>query len=150
MFNSCKEELFIHNFKRMYYIEITKIEFDSHQQSTALTIKGSLKLHCITFHPDGTIQSSKDICDCNECFVGNMMSCEYGKDDNDIDNDIDNDSDNEVYSEGEDENDERIDIADVVKIGDVIALRTPRDVHESFYLCVVKEVTTAFEDVFDS
>ena len=60
---------------------------------------------------------------------------EYGNDNNDIDEDEvnldeNNDSDNEVYSEREDEDD------DVLKPGDVIALRTPQDVHGSF-ICVL-------------
>ena len=34
--------------------------------------------------------------------------------------------------------------------GQVIALRTPRDVHENFYLCVVDKVIKASEDTFNS
>ena len=169
-------------FDRMYYTEITQNNFDSQTCPDPFPIPGSQKLHCIAFHPDGTIQTSRDICDCDDCFSGDMLNCQYRNDSNEEDDSDDreenedddedmcseddsdsddqeantdnddggSDGDNDEDVDCEDEDDARINAADIVIPGQVIALRSPRDVHESFYLCVVDKVVKASEDTFYS
>ena len=36
-------------------------------------------MHCIEIHKDGTFEMSHEVCDCYECFMGNLSSCLCGK-----------------------------------------------------------------------
>ena len=55
-------------FERMYYTEVTQASYDLQIRPEELPIKGSQKVHCIAFHPDGTVQTRHDICDLlNDC-----------------------------------------------------------------------------------
>ena len=118
-------------FDRMYYTEIKQDIYNSHTKPDALPINGSQKMHCIAFHPDGTVLTSRDICDCDECFAGNLNNCEYEgfEDDSDMDeaddeDDIEIDTDDEADSddESDSEDDGYLNILDVVIPGQVVAL----------------------------
>ena len=93
--------------------------------------------------------------ECDMCFIGKMGKCEY-VDETDDNNDSDNDSgDVSRHDDGDDDDDVdenagRINILDTVNPGQVIALRTPCEVHNSFYLCVVERVDITDMDIFDS
>ena len=132
-------------FERMYYTEVTQASY-LQIRPEELPIKGSQKVHCIAFHPDGTVQTRRDICDCDECFEGNFQECDYC---DRTGEDVMEDADKNDNEENENLNN-YIDLLDVVNSGQVIALRTPKDVHESFYLCVVESVRQASTDIFDS
>ena len=136
---------------RMHYSEITADEINSQPMPVPRIINGCRKLHCIAFHPDSSIETSRDICDCDHCFQGYFSNCvyKYGDDGDNLDGDgEDNDGDYEDDDNGEDE--EEIDYSDVLSEGSKIALPTLENVHESFYLCVVGKVLYANEDIYDS
>ena len=138
---------------RMHYSEITVDKINSQPMPVSRIINGCRKLHCIAFHPEGSIETSHDICDCDYCFQGYLSKCLYKYDAGDVD---DVDGDEEDNDEGDDEDDdnredeEEINYSDVFSDGSIIALRTPVNVHESFYLCVVDKVSYANGDIYDS
>ena len=96
----------------------------------------------------GTVHRALDLCHCENCIVGNIESCERVEGScNDEDNDNDEDDEN---GEDMDEKDAQIVLSEVVSEGQVIALRTPSDAKESFYLCYVNELCWTDENAFDS
>ena len=122
---------------RMHYSEITADKINSQPMPVSRIIIVCRKLHCIAFHPDGSIETSCDICDCDYCFQGYLSKCLYKYDAGDVD-DVDQDGeDNDEGDEDDDngEDEEEINYSD----GSIIALHIPVNVHESFYLCVVDQ-----------
>ena len=119
-------------------------------------------MHCLAFHPDGSVETRRDICNCDECFEGMFSKCLLQGDENDVDGDEDNDCDVHDDTDDDDDNDydddnddddndmSEIDITDVVFSGLIIALRTPVHVPENFYLVCVNNVSIAAKDIFDS
>ena len=82
----------------------------------------------------------KDICDCDQCFKGKLSKCVFN-DLNEIPineikeiNDVGMVDDNEGNDE---DNCEVIDVLDAIIPGNCIALQAPKEVRESFYLCIV-------------
>ena len=67
--------------ERKHYREVTKRSYDSQPCPIARKIEGNTKMHCIVFHCDGMIEFCRDICECDECFYGNLSKCEYNKED---------------------------------------------------------------------
>ena len=127
-------------FDRMYYTEIKQDIYNSHTKTDALPIKGSQKMYCIAFHPDGTVLTSRDICDCDECFADNVNNCEYEEFEDDSIMDEADDDHIEIYTDDEADSDDEsnseddgyLNILDVVIPGQVVALRTQTHVYESF------------------
>ena len=35
-------------------------------------------MHCIVFHPDGSLKMARKICECDECFNWNLSKCLFG------------------------------------------------------------------------
>ena len=128
--------------ERFLYNEVTKSDYDSQDWlKTAFKIKGCRKLRCFVFHPDGSVETSRHMCECDACFQGDLSQCIYKENKTVEDyNEEEDDDDQEDEEENEDDDENQINVADAVTIGSVIALRTPSHVRESFYLCVVKEV----------
>ena len=76
---------------------------------------GCRKMHCIVNHKDGTFEMSLEIRDCDECFLGNLSSCLYGKKNVlDVDVELENDEDQEEELDDEDNPDEQIDLSDAI------------------------------------
>ena len=123
-----------------------------------LPLPYNTKQHVIVFHCDGTVQRASDLCDCIECVNGYLDKCMYRPAMNESENGNEDVSNDEVIisdeddMEGDDNDavDNQIQWSEVINIGAVIALRTPTDERESFYLCVVNEVCVAKEKLFDS
>ena len=116
---------------RYHYNEITQEDINDQEWAGEFPIKGSRKLHCIVFKPDGTVETTRHICDCDACFEGELAHCYY-KDSNPADKVDEEASDDESYEEDEEEDDEedmQIDVADAISLGTVIALRTPPPVY---------------------
>ena len=61
----------------MYYTQVLQSEYDSHLFAGDIAIKGSQKMQCIASHPDGTVETRRDICECDMCSVGEFGECEY-------------------------------------------------------------------------
>lgn len=139
------------------YSEITVEKIESQQQPTSFPIPGNTKMHMIVFKSDGTVKTKRDICECIDCIEGNIDKCnfsDYGK----IGVDEIEDDDNVEFDDNDEDNEEEVDgralmISEIVRehrIGSVIALRTPPEVKESFYLVFVTGVKKAEKDLFDS
>ena len=155
--------------ERMHYSEITEGTYYSQAKPTTLPLPGNTKMHCIVFHPDGRVEMSRDICECDQCFDGNLSKCTLGNDyisypktaskrsakESDVksDNDDEVETDEEsVTDEPEDDEDRNVllnTLADDL-IGNVIALRCDRDIPDSFYLCLVNKSCVAQENKYDS
>ena len=48
-------------FDRIHYTQVLQSEYDSHLFAGDISIKGSQKMQCIAFHPDGTVETRRDI-----------------------------------------------------------------------------------------
>ena len=64
--------------ERFHYSEITEEEFYAQEKPTSFPLDGNTKMHCIVFHPDGRVEMARHICECDECFNGNLYNCLYG------------------------------------------------------------------------
>ena len=151
--------------ERFHYSEITEEEFYSQEKPEAFPLDGNTKMHCIVFHPDGRVEMARHICECDECFNGNLSKCLSGnecvvfpkphaKNPEDI---SDNTSDSEEeHDEEEDNEDDEEDFQQTVNcladdlVGNVIALQAPANVRASFYLCVVLSSSIASEHMSDA
>ena len=100
--------------KTKLYTILTSEDIESFKNDNSpLIIKGCMKLHRLSFFPDGSIQSKINICSCKSCVEGDLVSCltEKGKtvqqvtevsdDDSttesEFENDYDDESDAEAY-----------------------------------------------------
>ena len=138
-------------------------------------IKGCQSMHMIAFHPDGAVYTKTNICSCKQCLIGQFTKCkiEKGKvrffgERNDSEDEsgesiasnseFESDSDS---SDDENESDEDaidMDVAqlrsenvfDIISIGCTIALFSPPNSNELFYLCKVLEFGEAKVDMLDS
>ena len=121
-----------------------------------------IKQHCMVFNSDDTVLRCLDLCHCDDCLQGKINKCkadgsheaalneeveeeEDDKEEEDIDED---DRDEDVVDE--DDNDYHIEWKEILQKGSVIALRTPCNEKESFYLCIVDKVKVAEDKVYDS
>ena len=144
-----------------FYKELTIEEMAAHPQVTTTPIQGSRKQHMIVFKPDGRVLIKEDICDCTNCFNGDVDQCSYSCDDDGeiIDQRVDEgseeedeeDEEDEVEIEDEDEqdDDQASMIFDMVRPGQVIALRADLEVRENYFLAIVESVNEADTDRFD-
>ena len=139
---------------RMHYYEVKMSDIENQSEPDEYPIAGCQKLHSIAFHPDGSVELKRDICDCDRCFIGKFSECCYevgnNSDVEDDEEDGEDDSSDDNDDGDEEDEDEEIDLSDVVVVGSVVALRTPVDVHESFYLVKVNEILVAETELFDS
>ena len=131
---------------------------EKRKQKTALVIKDCLKLHMVAFHPDGSIQTKVNICSCDECITGDFINCtlELGvkichRNVDESDGESDEECEYEDEDDGSTEQYElRADsVLDVVQAGSYIALFSPPNALELFYLCKVLEFGVAVEDMQD-
>ena len=109
------------------------------------------------------------LCDCESCIMGDIGKCQYDNDssnisikaDSDFEDEDDGDGeqidlDDDVEDDGDDVEDDGDDVEDfsmiseLVEPGKVIALRTPPEEKQSFYLLLVNEVTTAVTDIYNA
>ena len=95
------------------------------------------KLHMIAFFPDGRIMGKENICSCHECLNGNLDKCEFDpgriikkEDVNSEDDKIDGSEyeENEILKEL---------FFSHIKKGSCVALYSPHQASELFYLCKV-------------
>ena len=73
-------DLFKH--KTKFYTILTSEDIKSFKNDNPpLIIKGCLKIHMLSFFPDGSIQSKTNICSCKSCIECGFVSClrEKGK-----------------------------------------------------------------------
>ena len=146
--------------KKLYYF-VTETEIEAQKlKKTSLPIKGSGQMHMISYFPDGTVQSKVNLCSCVKCSSGLFVNCVTGEkgrveysglsaeDDSGI---CDSDCDENDFGEDDCEEDDLDDmevyelhsnsVLDIVEKGDIIALFSPPQSIELFYLLKVTEVT---------
>ena len=107
-----------------------------------LELKRNTKQHCIIFNSDGNVQRCLDPCHCDECVLdGNLDRCrrihndgEKKEDEKEAEYGDDYDNEDDVIGDDSDEHHAKIEWGEVVSEGNVIALRTPSNVKECFYL----------------
>ena len=114
--------------------------------------------HMISFHPDGSILSKVNLCLCTACLQGNLLNCliekgnlhcgesdEYGNDETEYDDDEFGD---EIIDDSAERYELRSDcILQVIKKGCVVALFSPTNALELFYLCKVRDFGFATKDL---
>ena len=135
------------------YKEIKVDELCNHVEPTPKPIPNNTKMHMIVFKPDGSIDIKRDLCDCEECIIGNVNNfsninlSDTGKsNETDTNN---NDDDIEIDDDDDDDSDVRVKImCEIIQLGSVIALHTPPNVNKCFYLVVVNEKIVAEQDLF--
>ena len=117
----------------------------------------------ICFYPNGTIQTKINICSYTACLEGNFIDCsEKGKvilgdkDDDDYDTDSDVEfEDEDAFGDDVEADMEKFElrsenVLQLVKNGSVIALFSPPNALEIFYLCQVIESGVAKQHLSDS
>ena len=124
-----------------------------------MIIKGCMKLHRLSFFPDGSIQSKINICSCKSCVEGDLVSCltEKGKtvqqvtevsdDDSTTESEFENDYDDESDAEAYELRSESVN--SVLTKNTTIALYSSSNSLELFYLCKVIDFGVAIENVVD-
>ena len=115
---------------RMHYSSITREEIESQNKPEELKLKNSTKMHCIVFHHDVSVEMQRDICECDECFDGNLSRCLYKESGTEFlcDKSVFEDDVEDEDTLNEDE--ETIDVIEAVVPGSFIALSTPVEVTE--------------------
>ena len=132
------------------YCHLETIE--RYENPTSLPLPRCLKVHVIAYHPDGSIQTKENICSCNNCLTGNLINCVvekgaslYGCEDAE-----ESDDENEEPEVGVDNYLSTELIFDVIKASCIIALNSPPDATEIFYLVKVIDICKAEADIVDS
>ena len=128
-------------------------EISKHREDKQpLPIKFCREKHMISFFPDSSIQTKVNLCSCLECLKGNFIGCSYesGKiiytncsDDECSDNSDEEIENEDLYCEETvtEENEMRAEcIVDVVRPGAYVALFSPPESFEIFYLCQVMKL----------
>ena len=117
---------------------------------------------CNCYHPDGSIQAKEYICSCTNCLVGDLINCVSEKGISFYGNEYDEEEfDEEEVGENDEDNDsEASEVADLslenevlyemVNIDTFIALRSPENASEVFYICKVLDVNVAEKEIVDS
>ena len=134
------------------YSETTIECIESFDDVTPRPLAGCTKLHMIVFNIDGSVQVKQNICDCEMCFSGEFDKCKYNdpedvhseeareEEDAEDEDDIGNGEDDD-YEDDEAERNARFEMmCELIQPGQVIALRTPPEEKESFYLVAVNEI----------
>ena len=134
------------------------------EESNPIKIPGCVKnsYHMICFEPNGTIVTKVNLCSCAECLEGNVSDCSIEKGNMVCGDDDEKDTDSEVEYEDEDvlgddiyDNDyERYElrsesVLEALTKESVIALFSPSNSLELFYLCHVLDFGVATEDLKD-
>ena len=140
------------------YKEITPAEIANHSAPKEVKLHCNTKQHVIVFSPDGNVSRKHALCDCLMCIAGNIHKCYYDNSDKsnsiadnlngDVEDDTDYDNEGDDYDDDIDEQQQML--FSIVVPGQVVALRTPAEEQESFYLVVVCEVKIAETDTFDA
>ena len=144
------------------YSELTAEYIQSFDTVKERPLAGCTKTHMIVFHIDGSVQEKQHICDCVMCFSGELKKCKYEHPESndvgdlDIDNEVDDDEDG--YGEDDDYDGDDADcnvhfemLCEMIQPGQIIALRTPPEEKQSFYLVAVIEVVKDSKvDTFDA
>ena len=131
-------------------IEKNEIEAEKQKIQGSYGIQKCRSLHMIYF-PDRSIQTKQHLCSCAECVVGNFIDCLNNPGTQIFSGDSLDDS-----GSGSDTEISRIEqdlgaecITDIVVPNSFIALFSPPDSFELFYLCHAFSVETASEMVID-
>ena len=132
------------------------------ESKASLNIKGCRNIHMICFYPDGTIQTKFHICSCESCLDGEFINCIEGKGSflpsrqNEVESDSETESDvsddenvDEAFDELETFEIKSNNIIEIIQPGSVIALYSPPEAFELFYLCKVVKVGVATEPIAD-
>ena len=129
-----------------------------------LKITGCVKdsYHMICFNPNGSILTKINICSCYDCLEGKFMDCslEKGKllmggeaDDEDYSSNSDVEFEDDEFGNVDHEMEQyemrSESVIQVVKPGSVVALFSPPNALELFYLCKILESGIATEDLYD-
>ena len=145
----------MHSQNRVYK-ELTKEEIASHSTVTPRSIKGCRKQHMIVFKPDGRILIKEDMCDCTKCLKGDVNLCVYDDTGHLGEEGVDEEDEEEEEEEEEDEEEEEEQddvqasmIFEMVKPGQVIALRPDLEIRDNYFLAMVEAVKKAESDMFD-
>ena len=109
----------------------------------------------IIFKKDGSVVRKHDISYCDDCLNGSFKKCAYNIHGDFVDAagagaDVDYDTENGGHDGDNDNNRDDDTMLHIIFPGSIIALYTPSDVKESFYLCYVNEVKTGTTHIFDA
>ena len=115
----------------------------------------------ISYFPDGSIQTKQHLCSCTECVAGNLIDCLSNPgtqifsgdslDDTDSESEAEESDTEEAYNEiSRIEQELRAEcVTETVVLNSFIALISPPESFELFYLCHAFSVETAYEMVID-
>ena len=80
IFNGLREK-FIEKENRHYYHIPLEDLLTYRANLEDMKLNGSSKFHVISFHPDGAVVAKDNICSCDSCVAGNLLTCtsEKGK-----------------------------------------------------------------------
>ena len=153
------------NDRNKEYFLISREEIDNQRELIKgwFKIKGCIAMHMISFFPNGEIQTKRHICPCKQCVIGNFIDCSHepgtkilatsktvddesdyeSESDSDSDYD-DNDSDTEYIMKEQAVRAECV--TDAIAQNSHVALFSPPESFEHFYLCYVLKISIAEED----
>ena len=142
------------------HLKLYKIR-NSRDSKDFLKINGCMQLHMIRFSRNGNVTAKVNLCSCDACkeckfFEYLVENGLYLIENSDVDSDKDLDE-SQDFIEGEDIKNEQNElyemrsdsVFDVIKKDGVIALYSPPNSLELFYLCKVKEFGIAQENLID-
>ena len=154
-------QFFQNDSKKHYLIEKNEIEEEKEKTQGSYGIQKCRYLYMISYFPDGSIQTKQHLCSCAECVVGNFIDCLsnpgtqiFSGDslkDSDSGSDTEESDTEEAYNEiSRTEQELRATcVTDIVVPNSFIALFSPPESFELFYLCHAFSVETASEMVID-
>ena len=150
------------------YIHFEPFQRTPKKQWEKLPIAGCQKQHIFVYFPDGSLQYKENMCCCDKCLAGNLISCKFEKgvekfkckdinynSDEDLDGDDSSDSGSECSSNSsESEGDQEVyqivgdAVLGAVEEGTTVAIYSPPHSNELFYLCQVLEKVDCAENDF--
>ena len=150
--------------KKYYNIEATDIATVRRDDCSPLSIPGCMNYHMICFNTDGSLLTKNNICSCDDCLQGNFLNCDtetgtlilgdkMGDEDN-VDSDVEYEDDDEFGDEIEEDLEQyelrSSSVLVVIQKGSVIALFSPENAIELFYLCKVIDYGVATDELSDT
>ena len=165
IFEYMKERFKEDDQKLYFHVPVENTVSQRSEGAKSVPIPGCVKEshHMICFKPDGSILTKVNMCSCEDCLEGNFLDCSSEKGKlvmvGDGTDDYSTDSEAEYeFDEFEDLVDDETElyelrgdtVVEVVKPGNIIALFSPANALELFYLSKVIDSGIAEEDLHDS
>lgn len=161
-FNSAEElKIYLEKYyKKDNWVYAYIDNFDRAEKDDEMKINKCRKQHMISFSPNGAVEMEENICDCTVCLMRNFVDCKKEKGrlvvagDDVSDEDSSDEYDSSDFSDNEDEENEVVqlhgdNVFGLIEPGSVVAVYSPPNASEVFYLCKVVSIGEAHETLVD-